>query len=336
MDLSVIIPVYNTPRENLIRCFSSIKMSEGIRCEVLIVDDGSGEETGEYCREYACAHKGFRYVFQENQGVSAARNTGMEHARGTYIMFLDSDDELIPDSVDESFLRRNWDMVFFDFEMYREGHCLQWKLFDRKDRGELSRKDFFTAACHNRVNTVWAKLFRRELLMERQIRFDCSMVVAEDAKFVLSAILESERLCYGEASVYRYSYSNDNGNRRLRRYPVKILENSLDFYRIRKKAVEDHGAALGLNDGESAALNTVVRGQIVNDLFEAVGSLLMMGIRCEEMDPVIVDLMEELEASFGERFSPKIRIKLFLLKNRWDPAIRICARLRLVYLKLRG
>ncbi len=94
MDLSLIIPVYNT-RKWLIECLDSAKAAiDGIDAEVLLIDDGSTDDSGLIAKEYAEKNPSFHYYHKENGGISSARNFGISHARGKYLAFLDSDDKV--------------------------------------------------------------------------------------------------------------------------------------------------------------------------------------------------------------------------------------------------
>ena len=98
MDLSIIIPVYNTPVPVLRRCLSSVEAIVDVSFEVLLVDDGSKEETATFCNEYAATHPFIRCFHKKNGGVSSARNMGLEAAQGDYVLFVDGDDEVLADA----------------------------------------------------------------------------------------------------------------------------------------------------------------------------------------------------------------------------------------------
>lgn len=91
--ISVIVPVYNVERY-LRRCVDSILHQTYRNLEVLLVDDGSTDASGAICDEYAAQEECVTAVHQKNGGLSAARNTGLERAQGTYLCFVDSDDFL--------------------------------------------------------------------------------------------------------------------------------------------------------------------------------------------------------------------------------------------------
>lgn len=90
-EISVIVPVYKV-EEYLPQCIDSILAQTFTDFELLLVDDGSPDRCGEICEEYAGKDMRIRVFHQQNSGVSAARNIGLQHAKGTYIVFVDSDD----------------------------------------------------------------------------------------------------------------------------------------------------------------------------------------------------------------------------------------------------
>ena len=98
--LSIIIPVYNA-EDYLDRCLHSILEQEFSSYEVILVDDGSSDASPLICDRYSSTDPRFRTVHKPNGGVSSARNMGLELAKGEYIMFLDSDDTLLPLGLDD-------------------------------------------------------------------------------------------------------------------------------------------------------------------------------------------------------------------------------------------
>ena len=100
--VSVVVPVYNT-EPFLAECLHSLEKQTLTDIEIILVNDGSTDNSGRLLREYAGKDARFVYVEQENQGLSAARNTGMEHASGHYLAFLDSDDWLAENALVDVF-----------------------------------------------------------------------------------------------------------------------------------------------------------------------------------------------------------------------------------------
>lgn len=96
--LSIIVPIYKV-EPYIIRCLESIRTQDFHSWEALLIDDGTPDKSGEMAKEYAKQYTGFKYIKQANGGLSSARNTGIKNARGKYLMFLDSDDYLVPSSL---------------------------------------------------------------------------------------------------------------------------------------------------------------------------------------------------------------------------------------------
>ena len=105
VKVTVIIPVYNTEKY-LAECIESA-INQSLRdIEIILVDDASPDNAGKICDEYAAKDSRIKVIHQENQGVSAARNNGLEHANGEYVYFLDSDD-----MIEESFLEKAYNVA---------------------------------------------------------------------------------------------------------------------------------------------------------------------------------------------------------------------------------
>ena len=97
MTLSIIIPIYNVA-DSLRRCVDSVLAQRISDCELLLVDDGSTDESGRIADEYAAKHACIRCFHKPNGGLSDARNFGLQHAVGRYVTFVDSDDEVAADT----------------------------------------------------------------------------------------------------------------------------------------------------------------------------------------------------------------------------------------------
>lgn len=326
----MIIPVYNTPLESLKNCFDALLL-DGISYEIVIVDDGSVAEVGNFCKSYAERDYHFRYCFQKNQGVSAARNTGIRLAKGDYLLFVDADDKLFMDCLKPEYFRWGYDIVFFDILVQEKLHAYPWKVFPQ-DIGHLPiKKDFFLAACNNRINGTYAKLIRRSLILKHNIFYDESMVVAEDAKFVFTALIHGENMFYVDNFVYQYNHSYENGDRRLKKHAQSVLNNLIHFYQYKKDALEKYADALCLDCGEKRELSGKLDTQIVEDLFNSIGTLLLADEQPQYEQDVILEFLKQIQFASGNRFPVKTLLKYWMLRHRLKPLIKICARVRSIY-----
>lgn len=167
-EISIIVPVYQV--EKYIRqCIESILAQTFTDFELILVDDGSIDNSGKICDEYAANDKRIRVIHKENGGLSDARNKGMENAAGKYFMFVDSDDYIAPNMVEclyENMLKECADLVVCNFCHFFEDSGE--KDFSTQIQAEvLSGKEIF----YNRKNernygfwtVAWNKLYKTEI-----------------------------------------------------------------------------------------------------------------------------------------------------------------------------
>lgn len=203
-EISVIIPVYNVEKY-LARCLDSALAQDFPDVEILCIDDGSTDGSLSILREYAARDSRIRVLEQKNSGVSAARNAGLNAARGTWIAFVDSDDEVLP-GIWSTLLEgaTDEDAVCFSAEEVREENG-QWKRIDSgyfnvTSQGVrmLSDDDLDQLSM-----TVWDKLFRRAKVEDCSLRFP-EKVHFEDNVFVLNFFALNRKVRFEPRRLYRY------------------------------------------------------------------------------------------------------------------------------------
>ena len=131
MKLSIIVPIYNVA-SYLLKCVDSLLAQDITDYEIILVDDGSPDNCPQICDEYAEKYDNIRVVHQENAGLSAARNTGIAAATGDYIMFVDSDDYLQPNTLGallEQAEREQLDVLRFDYQNVRQIETGEYEVF---------------------------------------------------------------------------------------------------------------------------------------------------------------------------------------------------------------
>ena len=189
--VTIIVPVYNREK-TILTCLQSIKKLHYQNYEVLVIDDGSSDNSLKLVRQCVENDSRFRVLTQKNSGVSVARNNCLKQAKGEWITFVDSDDAVLP-----------WHLDIVCFEdkslpdLLMTGHCFQ-KTYDLAvednlgERGNL-RTEHTDAANYlfsvfdpykNPLYPVWNKFFRNELLKTHNIRFNETMSLGEDLEFV--------------------------------------------------------------------------------------------------------------------------------------------------------
>lgn len=211
MKYSVIIPVYNA-EATLHRCLDSLAAQSFPDAEFLLIDDGSKDRSLSICFGYESADGRFRVISKENGGVSAARNTGLEAARGEFVLFVDSDDYVEPDyftRLEELDPAGIYDYLLFSYRRF-DGETRSERVlpvFASTDEGEYAPQ-LGWAYRTKRINAPWNKRYRRSILEANQLRFHTALPIAEDTLFNLNYLLCIRSLCTSDARLYNVSLEN--------------------------------------------------------------------------------------------------------------------------------
>ncbi|MCD7819008.1 MAG: glycosyltransferase [Lachnospiraceae bacterium] len=206
--VSIIVPVYNSI-EYIGCCLDSILNQEYRNVELILVDDGSSDGTAGLLDEYAQKDERICVIHQENAGVSASRNHGLDIAHGKYIQFADSDDWITPDSTKlliRTAEEKACDLVIADFYRVNGKRLSQKGDIDADHR--MDRKEFASYMIENPADyyygVLWNKLFRRSIIEEHHIRMDEEINWCEDFLFNLEYIRYAESFFAVQAPVYYY------------------------------------------------------------------------------------------------------------------------------------
>lgn len=210
LKYSVIVPVYNV--ENYLpRCIDSLLAQNYVDLEILLIDNGSKDQSGQICEDYAAQFSNITAYHIPNKGVSSARNFGLSKAKGDFICFVDADDYLVGNlfSDVESQLDSQLDLVVFSYynsieknlsEINRSAKILPAE--GKKDKSEfiaLFQELFLT----DMMYTVWNKIYRREFLEEHQIVFE-SYELGEDVRFNLNVYQHVNTVFLVKSAYYVY------------------------------------------------------------------------------------------------------------------------------------
>ena len=200
--ISIIVPVYNVEKY-LRRCLDSIASQTFNDWECILIDDGSPDNSGVICDEYAEKDSRFRVIHQKNAGVSAARNAGLDAARGEWVGFVDSDDWIEKEMLFS--LLSVKDIATTELVMCSVKDTLELGTFmlpadiDKKDwRNALSA--FLPSAC--------AKAFRREIIEANKIRFSVGVKLGEDTCFTYMYLANIHSISWVKEPLYTYFISN--------------------------------------------------------------------------------------------------------------------------------
>lgn len=202
MEVSVVIPCYN--KEKYIeKCIRSIQMQEFPSFEVLMVDDGSTDRTGDICDSLAATDSRLSVFHTRNEGVTAARRYGVEHARGKYIMFVDCDDALMPNAI-----RTLYDKIEQTGadEVIGTHRTQDGRLYDSKWRGwqEPSKLINDLLALKNSFCVLWAVIFRKTLL-DGCLNSPREIISGEDILMQIKCLVKNIKVFFIGDVVYLYN-----------------------------------------------------------------------------------------------------------------------------------
>lgn len=320
MDLSVIIPIYNTPEEELKRVFSSLSGLSGFTWEAVLINDGSQSPVDAFCRDYAKKDSRFRYFYKENGGVSSARNLGLDKAQGRYVTFVDADDELLADAITPELFGAQ--LVLFDIQLdgqpwhameQPEGMLTPWLLHQQ-------------LTCSKSLNSPCAKLFLRSVIEAHSLRFDERFVTAEDWSFVWDYCSHIEAALYRKVCGYRYHRDTGSGTGRLKKFPDVMLQNLMAVYEKKEAQLK----ALYPRENTSAALDRAA-AMTAEDLFNACADLYLIKMLTKQRKQTIRPFIRRLLRTH-KKLSKKSMLKAQVLASFW-PALPPLALARRQYLK---
>ena len=231
--LTVIVPVYNV-QDYLHSCINSILSQDYPNMEIILIDDGSSDNSGIICDEFAAQDNRICSVHLENHGVSHARNIGIEKAGGEFITFVDSDDFLkegIYRYCIEKMINDEVNMATFDADYYYTSTKIQKKnLWMEYDNIVVNNSEELFYKIFRRSGWVYNKIFSSGII--KRIRFDEAMTYGEDVYFVLQVLKQTGIKCYvSNKSGYVRRMRNDSVTAGgLSKKNIEYLENNIKIY----------------------------------------------------------------------------------------------------------
>lgn len=241
-SLSIIIPVYNGEK-TVRRCLESVLLQEGNITEIIVVDDGSTDNSLEICSEIAQSDHRVSVIHKENGGVSSARNKGLEAAKGDFLMFVDCDDT-VENGYFEAFLKnsnlvRKRVIVISKFIVLSKGNQSSYVEGDAFEEGIIYDKDSLVEIWKKHLwNSPINKIYLRDTILLNNIRFDEKVVLGEDWLFNNAYTRAVKPTGYYFIKDRRYNYYFDDTPNRH--------GNPGEFYYVNKRQVEDFKQTLNV------------------------------------------------------------------------------------------
>lgn len=238
-EISIIIPVFNAGKD-LARCIDSILAQTYSNYEVIVVNDGSTDESGQLCDEYARLDKRVRVIHIMNSGVSVARNKGIDLAKGKWVMFIDADDWIYPNTLQTVIdvqKRKEYDTVCINAVKAIDDSLERMKAFSVEDYvvDENESNEIVEALYYVRndkkhfgdmLRAVWGKLLLLDIIKMNNIQFPIGMPLGEDAAFLSSYFQYSKKNYFLNEYLYVYKISEESavGKYRSNMHELQRLE----------------------------------------------------------------------------------------------------------------
>lgn len=225
MLISIIIPVYNA-KKFLNKSIESVINQSYKNIELILVNDGSTDNSEKICNKYALADKRIKVISQKNSGPAAARNTGIRHATGDFIFFLDADDFIEKNTMEILIAKYNQykpDLVMTNFsKLENNGEIVKQKVSFHPDNGpfehqikELSKTDIVNYVRHflkypsnHLVSYCWARLYKLSIIKDNNIFANENMRLFEDFVFNLDYLKHTNKILFVNESLHTYTMHN--------------------------------------------------------------------------------------------------------------------------------
>lgn len=226
MKLSIIIPMYNSEKY-IINCINSLLTQNILKkdYEIIIVDDGSTDNSKLLIGEYTRNNTNIKLVSVSNGGQSYARNIGIKEAIGEYLFFVDSDDYVTENSLDEVLnktLDNKVDIMFFDLKRVDNNYE---KKYEHKNCENITVVDGIKYFTDNNVNNgPWHFFISRDFMVKNNIFFQEGRF-CEDGMFLVNCVFEAKRVAYCNVDIYRYVIrSSSTTTNKSKDHLLKIIE----------------------------------------------------------------------------------------------------------------
>lgn len=224
--VSIIVPVYNA-EQYLNACIDSILMQDYKNIELILINDGSRDTSGVICEQYAKDDPRVVYQYQDNAGVSEARNHGLDIASGTYIAFVDSDDQLKQRAISvcvQTMENTQADLCICGYDVVTANQTTPCLIAEETVVGTECIAEYFSTHFLEAIaSSVWGKLYKREMINHR---FDRSVTMGEDLLFNLEYVRRTQKVQAITESFYLYNRQNVNSlvnNYKLSHYPQDLF-----------------------------------------------------------------------------------------------------------------
>lgn len=219
--ISIIIPAYNVEKY-IEQCLNSVLNQTYENLEIIVLNDGSTDNTKQIIDSFADRDYRLKIIHKENTGVSDTRNIGLEIAKGDYIGFVDSDDEIKPEMYQtllSDITNNEADIAHCGFELITKTST---KVFNGTNEIHIqSQKKAITSLLKGDIfePSIWNKLYKKHVL--KNLKFDKEIKFNEDLLFNVEAFKQSQKIVFHDVPLYKYKYNENSASRNTNIYTIQ-------------------------------------------------------------------------------------------------------------------
>lgn len=238
--ISIIVPIYNVEKY-IEKCVKSLLKQDYANIEIILVDDGSPDHCAEIIDALAQRDKRIIVIHKRNQGVSSARNIGIETAKGEYLMFVDGDDWVDSDYV--SYFLNLVEEFCCDIGMNKNNYSISAIISNENRYSVTSEKVIEWIYLGHIFVAVWNKIYKTSLLKENKICFNKDIWYGEGMLFNIECLQYIDKVAIGEKSIYHQTFNSDSAMRKFNLKSnycgIESLELQRKLWKKKSKAIED-------------------------------------------------------------------------------------------------
>lgn len=334
--VSIIVPVYNAA-DYLDRCMKSLLEQSYSNVEIVLIDDGSTDESSQRCDEFAKQYEQVKVIHTPNAGVSAARNRGIETCDGDYLTFVDADDVLSGDMITylvDILEQTGSDVAGCDYWEFSKEEDLQKRM--QEDAGtpesrptkelikteSLIGKEFIEKGILGSDTRCWSKLYKKESI--GSLRFESGLTIGEDMLFLLRLAQQGMRFVRSSYKAYGY-FSNPIGAMRQ-----GFKDSYMDQITCWQKALEIIAKEI---PGETARAESI----LIISVMLTVGKLALLSAKeRKEKEKFIIECSELIRKYAGNKAAMKELdggYKIKVAVYRWMPQLYLALYGKLLMIK---
>ncbi|PHA03081.1 glycosyl transferase [Bacillus pseudomycoides] len=311
--VSIVVPVYNSEKY-LSECLESILNQTYTNIEVVIINDGSTDQSEKIVNKYKMKDDRIAYYYQDNCGPSEARNKGILNSTGEYLTFIDSDDTVEKYYIEfllNKMISSDADLVccgYKDISEYGVLNCIDFNF-----NTNVSLYSFIDMVCKGTGGVLWGKIYKKEIIINSDLKLDKNIFMCEDLVFVLQYASQCQYFSSIKEPLYNYNRCNQNS------ISSNISISYIQNYITVCKRIDE--IFISINLGEQK-INEIITKRI-QDLVMTLVEKQSIEIRVIGMKNAIANIMRILSIPYikthiGEFSTNSIFYKpyIFLIKNR--------------------